>query len=349
MNTKDYYDVLGVTKSATTQEIKKAYRKMALKYHPDHNKEAGAEDTFKEITKAYEVLSDEKKRALYDRFGHEGPSGRSQQHSHSDIMEEFMKGFGMNFGMGARGQQGSDIRIKLHVTLEEVAKGITRKIKIKRYTTCSSCGGNGAKHGTELTVCKSCHGKGIKSRTQQNTFLIFNTTCDDCQGHGKHIKKACTPCHGKGRKLIDDIIDIRLPAGVTGGMEVPIEGKGHAPVQGGATGDLYIQIEEEEDPKLQRRGTDIHYRAHISFAEAILGTKLRIPTVDGSSNVTIPPYTQSGEILRLRGKGITDIRTRRQGDQFVHIHVWVPKKKISKETLEKIKELTTVTDLTPPR
>ena len=332
MSKKDYYTLLGVERNATQAEIKKAYRKKALEHHPDHNQsDPNAEAHFKEINEAYNVLKDPQKRKLYDQFGHEGPQSQGKgQHFYGQEgfdINDILRNFGMNFGgkTTSRQAQGTHIAITIKVTLEEVAYGVDKRIKINRYTTCQDCHGNGAENGKAIVTCAECNGTGNISSAQQGFFqMIFSSPCPSCHGEGTIIKKKCGTCIGEGRIHVAEEVHIKLPAGVKEGMEFSLRGKGHALGKGSRPGDLHVSIEEEPSPHFERKGNNIHYHRYISFPEAILGTKISIPGISGTIKVTVPPYTQSETILRLKGKGLPDIETQVKGDQLLHLHIWVP-------------------------
>lgn len=356
MAKRDYYEVLGVDRSATQEELKKAYRKIAIKFHPDKNPDdPTAEDKFKEAAEAYEVLSNAEKRQRYDRFGHQGMNGGGfggGGMSMEDIFSQFSDIFGGggspfdSFFGGGRSRpgrrKGSNLRIKLKLTLEEVAHGIEKKIKVKRYTTCSVCNGNGSKDGTSLQTCSSCGGSG-QIRKVINTMLgqmVSSTTCPVCNGEGQVVSQDCTNCHGEGRILEEEIIPIKIPAGVSEGMQLSMSGKGNVPKRGGFPGDLLIAIEEEEHEFLKRDGNNIIYDLYISFIDASLGANVEAPTIDGKVKIRIDPGTQSGKILRLKGKGIKDINGYGSGDQLIHVNVWTPKNltREERELLDKLRE-----------
>lgn len=346
MAKRDYYEILGVSQSATQEEIKKAYRKVAIKFHPDKNPDnPEAEDKFKEAAEAYEVLSNQDKRARYDRFGHQGVGsgagggfgggGMNMDDIFSQFGDIFGSGggnpfesfFGGGAGRGQRQKRGSNLRIKLKLTLDEVAHGAEKKIKVKRYTGCDECGGNGAQNGTALKVCPTCSGSG-QIRKVVNTMLgqmVSSSTCPTCGGEGKTIENRCPKCHGEGRTLEEEVINVKIPEGVSDGMQLSMSGKGNAPKRGGIPGDLLIVIEEQEDPELKREGINIIYDLYVSFVDASLGTSLEVPTIDGSVKIKIDAGTQSGKILRLRGKGIPDINGYGKGDQLIHVNIWTPK------------------------
>ncbi|MCC2547887.1 molecular chaperone DnaJ [Hymenobacter sp. BT175] len=351
---RDYYEVLGVAKNAAADEIKKAYRKVAIKYHPDKNPDdPTAEDKFKEAAEAYEVLSDEQKRARYDQFGHRGMGGASGGGPNmEDIFSQFgdifgggggFEGFfGGRQGGGRRVRKGSNLRIKLKLDLEEVANGVEKKIKVKRYVACSTCTGTGAKNGTDLKDCGTCHGQGQVKRVV-NTMLgqmVSSSTCPTCQGEGKIVSAKCDVCHGEGRELKEEIIPINIPAGVAEGMQLSMNGKGNYPERGGVAGDLLIQIEEEPHELLKRDGNNIMFDQYISFVDAALGANIEVPTIEGKVKIKVDPGTQPGKILRLRGKGIKDLNGYGRGDQLIHINVWTPKSVNSEERqiLEKLRD-----------
>ncbi|GAB3832199.1 molecular chaperone DnaJ [Hymenobacter jeollabukensis] len=358
MSTKrDYYEILGVAKNASGDEIKKAYRKVAIKFHPDKNPDdPTAEDKFKEAAEAYEVLSDEQKRARYDRFGHQGVGGAGGN-GHGPSMEDIFSQFGdifggggggfeSFFGGGARSQgrrvrKGSNLRIKLKLDLEEVANGVEKKIKVKRYTACNTCSGTGAKNGTEQRDCATCHGQGQVKRVVQTMLgqMVSSSTCPTCHGEGKVVTSKCDVCHGEGRQLTEEIIPINIPAGVAEGMQLSMSGKGNYPERGGVPGDLLIQIEEEPHEVLKRDGNNVVLDQYISIVDAALGASLEVPTIEGKVKVKIDPGTQAGKILRLRGKGIPDLNGYGKGDQLIHINVWTPKNVTSEEraALEKLR------------
>ncbi len=357
MAKRDYYEILGVDRGATQEELKKAYRKIAIKYHPDKNPDdPTAEDKFKEAAEAYEVLNNPEKRQRYDRYGHQGVNGGGFSGggmSMDDIFSQFSDIFGGGgspfdsfFGGGGGGRsrgrrKGSNLRIKIKLTLEEVAQGVEKKIKVKRYVSCSTCGGNGSKNGTSLQTCSSCGGSG-QVRKVVNTMLgqmVSASTCPLCNGEGQIVSQNCTTCQGEGRMLEEEIIPIKIPAGVSEGMQLSMSGKGNVPKRGGVPGDLLIVVEEQEDDTLKRDGNNIIYDLYLNFVDAALGTSIEVPTIDGKVKIKIDAGTQSGKILRLRGKGIRDINGYGSGDQLIHLNVWTPKNlsREEKEILEKLK------------
>lgn len=358
---RDFYEILGVDKGASAEEIKKSYRKLAIKFHPDKNPDdPTAEDKFKEAAEAYSILSDEDKRRRYDQFGHAGVGGASGGgggyggggFSMDDIFSQFGDIFGDNSpfgdmfgggrgGNGRRVRKGSDLRIKLKLDLQEVANGVEKKIKVKRYTSCNTCGGNGAKNGTSLTNCTTCSGSG-QVRKVVSTMLgqmVSTSTCPSCNGEGKIISERCDTCAGEGRQLQDDLITLNIPGGVADGMQLSMSGKGNVPTRGGVAGDLLIIIEEEDDEFLKRDGNNVVFDMHLNFVDAALGTSAEIPTIDGKARITVDAGTQAGKILRLKGKGIKDLNGYGRGDQLVHISVWTPQQLSSeeKQTLEKLR------------
>ncbi len=360
MTKGDYYEILGVERNASPEEIKKAYRKVALKYHPDKNPDnKAAEEKFKEAAEAYEVLSHADKRQQYDRFGHEGvrgPEGRGPEMNMEDIFTQFSDIFGGGGGpfegFFRQGQQrvrkGTDLRIKLKLSLEEVANGVDKKIKIKRYATCHTCGGNGAKEGTAIATCSVCKGTG-QVRKIANTMLgqvMTTAPCNACHGEGKTISVPCTTCQGEGRSLKEEVLNLQIPAGVSDGMQLSMTGKGNAPARGGMPGNLLIFIEEKADDLLKREENNIHYNLYISIVDAALGSEAVVPTLGEKVKVKIPAGTQSGKVLRLRGKGIRDINGYGKGDQLIHVHVWTPQQ-LTKEEHEMLTSLKDASNFEP--
>ncbi len=362
---RDYYEVLGVSKSSSADEIKKAYRQMALKYHPDRNPgDAAAEEKFKEAAEAYDVLSNPDKKARYDQFGHAGLGsaagagygGFSGGFTMDDIFERFgdiFGGFGGSFGgfsgfgggsprSGRRVERGSDIRIKVKLTLDEIVHGTEKKIKINKAITCSHCNGKGAASEADIKTCPTCHGTGMVTRVVQSFLGQMQTSspCTACNGTGKVIVKPCSHCSGSGFTKGSEEISFKIPAGVAAGMQLTVPEKGNAARGGGINGDLLVVIEEEQHPELQRDGNDLIYSLFISIPDAILGCKADVPSVDGKLRITIDPGTQSGKMLRLRGKGVPEINGYGSGDLLVFVQVWVPKKvsKSDKEYLEKLRD-----------
>ena len=356
MAKRDYYEVLGVSKSASADEIKKAYRKIAIKFHPDKNPDdPTAEDKFKEAAEAYEILSDQEKRGRYDQYGHQGVNGGGYGHMNmEDIFSQFGDIFGQGSGSpfdsffgggrsggGRRVRKGTNLRIKLKLDLEEIANGVEKKIKVKRYVACNTCGGNGSKNGTALQTCSGCQGTGQVKKVV-NTMLgqmVSTSTCPVCDGEGQKVSQNCDVCQGEGRELKEEVIAINVPAGVGDGMQLSMSGKGNVPQRGGIAGDLLIQIEEEAHPLLKREGNNVVFEQYISFVDAVLGANIEVPTIEGKVKIKIDPGTQGGKILRLRGKGIKDINGYGKGDQLIHINVWTPKNVTSDERqiLEKLR------------
>ncbi|MCW3118387.1 MAG: chaperone protein DnaJ [Chitinophagaceae bacterium] len=350
MAKRDFYEILGVGKTSSAEEIKKAYRRVAMQFHPDRNPgDKAAEEKFKEAAEAYEILSDADKKAQYDRYGHAGVSnGGRGTHSGGagmnmeDIFSQFGDVFGDDifgsfFGGGgggqrrsggqrSRGVRGSNLRIKLKLNYEEIAKGVTKNIKVKKYISCTTCGGTGAKDKNSVQTCSSCGGSG-QVRKVQNTFLgqmQTVTTCPTCNGEGSVVTAKCGSCKGEGRIFSEETVTIDIPAGVQEGMQLSISGKGNAGERGGMNGDLIILVEEEPHKELQREGLKVEYDLHISFTDAVFGTKIEVPTIDGRAKIKIPAGTQSGKIFRLKGKGFPGINSYEKGDQLVHINIWTP-------------------------
>lgn len=359
---RDYYEVLGVSKSATPEEIKKAYRQLALKYHPDRNPDdKDAEEKFKEAAEAYSVLSDENKRARYDRYGFAGMNGGSASGGGfsggfgdfdlNDILNSvFGRGFdfgGFNFGGfgggssrgGVARQRGSNIRVKVKLNLQEIAKGVKKKIKVSKYVTCDHCHGSGSENGATET-CPTCHGRGQVVQTVNSFFGAMQTAsvCPTCGGTGQIIKNKCKHCQGEGIMKGEEIIDIEIPAGVGNDMQLTVRGKGNAGPHNGINGDLIVVIEEEESKDFERDGSNLIYNLFLTIPEAILGTQAEVPTIDGKVRVKIAPGTQSGKVLRLRGKGLPNINSYGSGDMLVNVNVWIPKK-VTKEEEKMLEEL----------
>jgi molecular chaperone DnaJ len=357
MSKRDYYEVLGVTKGASADEIKKAYRKVAMQYHPDRNPgDKAAEEKFKEAAEAYEVLSDQEKRGQYDRFGHAGVSGNGRGHGNvnmDDIFSQFGDIFGDDlfgnfFGGGrrggggqrARGVRGSNLRIKIKLTYEEIAKGVTKQIKVKKHVVCGTCSGSGAKDKGSVQTCSTCNGSG-QVRRVQNTFLgqmQTVTTCPACNGEGTTITSKCATCRGEGRVYGEETVTIDIPAGVGEGMQMNVSGRGNAGERGGPAGDLIVLIEEEPHNELHRDGLNVAYDLHISFPDAAFGTTVEVPTIDGRAKIKIPAGTQSGKIFRLKGKGFPGVNSYEKGDQLIHVNVWTPQNLTAEEKamLEKL-------------
>ena len=353
---RDYYEVLGVSRGADAVEIKKAYRKLAIQYHPDKNPgNKEAEEKFKEAAEAYDVLSNEEKRRRYDQFGHAGLGGGAEGFgggmSKDDIFAHFGDIFGSFGGFGGFGgggrrarrvNRGSNLRVKVKLTLEEIATGVEKKIKVKKYVACQHCQGTGAKEGSSYSTCSTCKGSGQVTRIQ-NTILgqmQTTSTCPTCEGEGKIINEKCTYCNGEGVELSEEVITLDIPAGVAEGMQLSLSGKGNAARRGGVNGDLIVLVEEQEHPQLVRDGNDLLYNVFVSFPEAVLGDSAEIPTLEGKVKVKVEPGTQPGKILRLRGKGLPDVNGYGKGDLLVKVNVWIPKSlsKEDKKIVEKLKD-----------
>ncbi len=347
MAKRDYYEVLGVSRDANKDEIKKAYRKQALKYHPDKNpNDKDAEEKFKEAAEAYEVLSDEQKRSAYNRFGHQGVSGAGgfQGRGFEDIFSQFSdifgdSGFGDFFGGATsgrrrrRGQRGSDLRITLKLSYEEISSGVEKKIKLNRYTGCKTCTSTGAENASAYNTCPTCQGAGELRQQAGGGFFqqIVVTTCPTCKGEGKVISKACPACSGQGRLKEDDTLTIKIPAGVQEGMDLTLRGEGNRGPRGGPPGDLIIHISEVPSEYFEREGQNLIHQLFLSFPDAALGTTVEVPTLDGKARFKVAPGTQGGKVVRLRGKGLPVFNGYGTGDLLVHINVWTPKNLTSEE------------------
>ena len=347
MSKRDYYEVLGVHKNATAAEIKKAYRKKAIQYHPDKNPDdKDAEEKFKEAAEAYEVLSNPEKKSKYDQYGHAGLGGSSGFGGGGMNMDDIFSHFGDIFG-GAFGgfsgfggssrshrhvNKGSNLRVKVKLSLADIANGVEKKLKVKKYVACSTCSGTGAKDGNSYSTCSTCNGVGQVTRVQ-NTILgqmQTSSVCPSCNGEGKTITEKCHKCSGEGVVNEEEVISINIPAGVAEGMQLSVSGKGNAARRGGINGDLIVVIQEEEHPELVRDGNDLLYNLFISFPDAVLGMAAEIPTIDGKVKVKLESGTPAGKILRLRNKGIADVNGYGKGDLLVKVNVWIPKE-ITKE------------------
>ncbi len=358
MGKRDYYEVLGVSKEATKEEIKKAYRQQALKYHPDKNPgDKKSEEKFKEAAEAYEILSNDEKKARYDRYGHAGVgSAASDFGGHNMTMDDIFSSFGDIFGdafagfggFGGGGRRtkrvnkGTNLRVKVKLTLQEIATGTEKKLKVTKYDTCESCNGTGAADSSSLSTCQTCHGSGHVIRVTNTMLGQMQTTsvCPSCGGEGKTITKKCPSCYGEGIVQKEEIIKIKIPAGVAKGMQMTVGGKGNAPRRGGINGDLLVVFDEEEHPDLIREGNDLIYNLFVSVPDAILGTHVEVPTVDNNVKIKIEPGTQPGKILRLRGKGLPEVNGYGRGDLLVNVNVWIPKNMSKDElkTFEKFRE-----------
>ena len=352
MAKKDYYEVLGVDKSASAEEIKKAYRKLAIKYHPDKNPgDKEAEEKFKEAAEAYSVLSDADKKARYDQFGHAGVEGAGPDFSGgfgnlNDILNDLFGGaFGGGFGgfggfgggfAGARGGQrqqrvyrGRDIRVRVKLTLEEIAKGVEKEISIEKSVPCTECGGKGAKNSSDIKTCSACNGTGQVQRVANSIFgqTVTYSTCQQCGGEGKVVTNPCRSCGGTGLVRKRETIKVKIPAGVEAGMQLTIQGEGHAAKNNGINGDLLVVIEEQEHPDLKRECNNLYYTKIISLPDAILGAEVEVPCLDGPYKIKVDAGTQSGTVVRLRNKGLPTVNGYGgTGDMYVKFAVWIPKK-----------------------
>ncbi|MEO7445937.1 MAG: molecular chaperone DnaJ [Ferruginibacter sp.] len=345
---RDYYEVLGVSKNASADEIKKAYRKVAMQHHPDRNPgDKQSEDKFKEAAEAYEILNDGDKKAQYDRFGHNafangrGRGGAGGGMNMDDIFSQFGDifgddAFGSFFGGGGGGRRGqtsrgtgsrgSNLRVKIKLSYEEIAKGVSKTIKVKKYVACTTCQGSGAKDKNSVQTCNQCNGNG-QVRRVQNTFLgqmQTVTTCPACNGEGTTITAKCGTCKGDGRVYGEETVSIDIPAGVQEGMQLSVQGKGNAGERGGSNGDLIVLIEEEVHAQLHRDGLNVAYDLHISFPDAVFGMQVEVPTIDGRAKIKIPAGTQSGKIFRLKGKGFPHVNSYEKGDQLIQVNIWTP-------------------------
>lgn len=346
MQKRDYYEVLGIAKNADESEIKKAYRKMALKYHPDKNPDdKAAEDKFKEAAEAYEVLSDATKKSRYDQHGHAGLSGNGGFGSGGMNMDDIFSNFGDVFGSafgggsfgGSRGGQrmarGTNLRVKMKLTLEEIAEGVRKKIKVNKLVNAE---------GVTFKTCSTCNGSGRIMRVQQTFLGAMQTqsTCNVCQGAGKSIDQKPANADNQGLVRQEEVIEIDIPAGVEEGMQLSVQGRGNAGPFNGVAGDLIVVVEEQEHEELRREGEHLHYEAFVNFVDAVLGESIEIPALQGKLKIKVEPGTQSGRVLRLKGKGLPILQGYGSGDLFVHINVWTPKKvsKEEREILEKLKE-----------
>lgn len=340
MAKRDYYEILGVSRNASAEEIKKAYRKLAIKYHPDKNPgDASAEERFKEAAEAYEVLSNADKRARYDRFGHQGVGGAggfgggmNMDDIFSQFGDIFENAFGGGFGGFSGGgrrhvNRGSNLRIKVKLTLEEIAAGAEKKIKVNKLVPCKTCSGSGAESPTDVTTCSTCRGAGRVTRVT-NTILgqmQTQSTCPTCHGEGQTITKKCKSCQGEGVVRDEEVIPLNIPAGVEDGMQFSVNGKGNSAPRGGVPGDLIVVIEEIDHEYFSRQGNHLVYQLNVSFVDVTLGTSVEIPTIDGKAKIKIEPGTQPGKILRLKNKGIPSLQGYGKGDQLVEVTVFVPK------------------------
>lgn len=370
MSKRDYYEVLGLSKTAAPEEIKKAYRKLAMQYHPDKNQgDKKAEEKFKEIAEAYAVLGDSQKRAKYDRFGHAaeqmggggdpfggfGGGGIDLSDALRQFMEQGFGGFGDIFGGGSSGRsrrgsrrKGGDLQIRLKLELEEVATGTTKKIKVNKKVNCETCNGSGSAKYSKTVPCPVCQGSGEVRNVSQSLFgqFVNISTCQKCGGEGQIIENPCTTCGGDGRVNGTKTIEVNIPAGVKTGNYIPLNGEGHAGPKGGSPGDLIVHIEEKDHNIFERRGDDVVIVLPISFPDAALGSNIEIPTLTGKAKLSIAPGTQSGKILRMRGKGIPHLNGAGIGDQLVQVQVYIPTK-LSAEEKKHIDNLREIENLKP--
>ncbi len=361
MSKRDYYEILGVSRNAKPEEIKKAYRQKALKYHPDKNPgDAASEAKFKEAAEAYEVLSNPEKKSRYDQFGHAGMSnnfggGYGGGMSMDDIFSQFGDIFEGAFGGGGfsgfgrtgsrtsrRTTRGSNMRIKVKLNLEDILHGTEKKIKVNKYVACKACKGTGAKDGSAFRTCSTCGGAGRVTRVT-STFLGQMQTasiCPNCSGEGQTIEDKCSSCYGNGIVKEEEVISINIPAGVQEGMQLSLSGRGNAAPRGGIPGDLIILIEEIPHGKLIRDNMNLLYDHHISFPDAVLGTSIEVPTLEGKARIKIEPGTQAGKVLRLKGKGLPSVNSYGRGDLLVNINIWTPQSVNAeeKEILNSLKE-----------
>jgi molecular chaperone DnaJ len=380
---RDYYEVLGISREASQEEIKSAYRKLAMKYHPDRNQDnRDAEENFKEVAEAYEILSHQDKRQRYDRFGHEGVTGGMggfdfEHFDLADALRIFMEegfgfgGFGDIFGRsggrrGSRQERGRDLQAVLQLSLEEVATGITKKIKINKLITCQTCNGTGHKTDSKPTTCLTCKGNGEVRQVSQSIFgrFVNVSTCPQCRGQGKIITDPCPTCRGEGRDRGEETVEVEIPAGVNSGNYLTIPNKGNSGPRGGPNGDLLVVIQEKEHPHFVRHGNDIIYDYYASFPELALGGETEIPTIVLEKNsknlpeenldrykkvkISIPPGTQPGKVFRIRGKGIPELHSYHKGDLLVQIKVWIPTK-LNQREKKILKELAEAENLIPPK
>ena len=368
MSKRDYYEVLEVSKSASADEIKKAYRKKAIQFHPDKNPgDKAAEEKFKEAAEAYEVLSSPDKRKRYDQFGHAGMGnggGGFSGHDMSmdDIFSMFGDIFGGGFGgfggfgssrsRGRRVHRGSDLRVKVTLNLKEIVEGVEKKLRVKKYVACDHCNGTGAQNGSDYDTCSTCRGSGHVTRVTQTLLgqMQQTTVCPTCNGEGQMIRNKCVHCQGEGVVREEEVISVRIPAGVGEGMQLNVSGKGNAGRRGGVNGDLLVVIGEEEHPELVRDGNNLIYNLFLTFPEITLGVTSEIPTIDSKVKVKIEAGTQPEKVLRLRGKGVPDVNGYGRGDLLVRVHVWIPKKINSEEKrlLEKLQQSENFQDAPKP-
>jgi molecular chaperone DnaJ len=376
MTTKrDYYEILGVSRSATEDEIKKAYRNLAMKYHPDQNQgDKEAEDKFKEVAEAYEVLMDRNKRSAYDRFGHDGLKGGGFGGGFHDPFDIFREVFGSGFGSifddffggrsdrgGRRDQRrGRDMQIRLKLTLEEIASGVTKQLKIKKLVSCDTCSGSGLKEGTQPATCPQCQGNGEVREVSQSIFgrFVNIASCPRCAGRGTIITEPCVTCRGEGLIHGEEQVEVTVPPGVSEGNYMTVQAKGNAGPNAGPPGDLIVVMEEKSHPYYTRNGNDVILELNLSFPDVAVGTEIEIPTLEIEEEgkekkskvvkITIPAGTQSGKVFRLRGKGLPELNTYRRGDLLVEVRVWTPTK-LSTRDKELLEELSQSDNFQPPK
>ena len=365
MTKRDYYEILSVERTADKITIKKAYRRMAMKYHPDRNPDnPEAEAKFKEAAEAYDVLSDDDKRARYDRFGHAGVNGQAGGgHAGGFTMEDIFSQFGDVFG-GSGGfesffgggrsrsnaaKRGSNLHIRVELSLEEIAKGITKKIKVKKDVSCTICHGSGAKDADSISTCSTCHGSGYVKQIRSTFLGQMQTTvaCPTCKGAGKTISAKCSGCHGTGTQKDFEIISIDIPAGVSDEMQLSMRGKGNTGPNNGPAGDLLITIKEKPHEFFRREGNHVIYDLHLNYADVALGTSIEVPTLTGKAKIKIEPGTPAGKILRLRGKGFPSVQHYETGDQLVVVNIWSPQK-LTREEKDLLKKMQKMPNFNPP-
>ncbi|MCQ2229351.1 MAG: molecular chaperone DnaJ [Bacteroidales bacterium] len=362
MAKRDYYEVLGVSKGASADEIKKAYRKLAIKYHPDKNPgDKEAEEKFKEAAEAYDVLSNADKKAKYDQFGHaafeNGGGGGGGFYGGGMSMDDIFSQFGDIFGSfgfgggrsrGQRVQKGSSLRVKVKLNLSEIANGVEKKFKVKKQVQCKQCGGSGAKDASSVKTCSHCHGTGVITQVVQSFLgpMQSQSTCPYCHGEGKTITDKCTCCHGTGLVEEEEVVSVKIPAGVEAGMQLNVTGKGNAARNGGINGDLIVVIDEEPHDELVRDGSNLIYHLYLSIPDVLLGTQVEVPTVDGKVRLKIDAGTQPGKVLRLQGKGLPSVNGGRKGDLLVRVDIFVPKS-LSKDEIKIVEQLKNASSFNP--
>ncbi|MCX8472890.1 MAG: molecular chaperone DnaJ [Sediminibacterium sp.] len=358
MAKRDYYEILGVSKSASADEIKKSYRKIAMQFHPDKNPgNKVAEDKFKEAAEAYDVLSNADKKAKYDQFGHAAFGAGANQGGAGFggmNMDDILRNFGDIFGGGGGGgfssffdggrssrNQGTNLKIKIKLTFEDIAKGVSKTLKLKKQIPCSACNGSGAKDRNIISKCRSCNGTGQTRKVTNSMFGTMQTVsvCTTCNGSGESIINKCSQCYGEGKEFGEETITVNIPAGVYEGAQLSMSGKGNVGERGGPNGDLIIIIEEEKHPQLHREGINVAYDLYISIPDAIFGSQVEIPAIEGKLKIKIPAGTQSGKVFRLKGKGFPELQGYAHGDQLVHVNVWTPQhlNDTEKELIDKLK------------